>query len=395
MKVLLIDPAFYSPFYDLALMKELVEEGVEARLAASPFVHADIEVPGELEVLELFFRFSALKPVSQHPGVRKVVRAVEYPFNWLVLFFHLLISGYDCLHFQWAVAPRFDYYLILVLKKILGIPVVYTAHNALPHEENKRNIKVYRRIYQLADQLITLTEDQKDRLLAFTPLNPEQVAVIPHGGYLDLISPRGRSEIRDKIPNPQGKQVIAFCGLIKPYKGLDVLLEAFQRVRREKNNVLLAVLGKPQGNFLAYRQLIRELEIPPEDLYFDLRYLPLPTMRDYLMGADAAVLPYRSATQSGQVAFYYELGIPVIASAVGGLPEQVFDGETGRLVPAGDPVQLAQAILWILDKSAKEMEAMRENMNSLVSEEFGWESIARSTRKVYERVTSKGQHGDG
>ena len=388
MKILLIDPAFYSPFYDLALMNGLAGIDVDVKLASSPFVHTDIKIPDDLIVLDLFFHLSKFKLISQSAWLRKIFRAIEYPFNWLVLFINLLTSDYDCIHFQWVIAPKLDFYLILLLKKLFRIPVVYTAHNALPHEEKRRNKNVYRKIYKLVDKIITLTAHEKNKLLSFTQIDSNKVSVIPHGGYLDLVSQCDQDRIHEKIPNPNNKKIVAFCGLIKPYKGLDILLEAFREVHNNEE-VLLAVLGKPQSDFSEYQRLIERFEIPSEDLYLDLRYLPLPTMMDYIKQADVAVLPYRSATQSGQVVFYYELGIPVIASAVGGLHEQVFNHKTGMLFPNGDVEQLAKTILLILGKSPEEISMMREEMYSIISAEFSWESIAKSTFEVYEDVTSK------
>jgi glycosyltransferase involved in cell wall biosynthesis len=137
-------------------------------------------------------------------------------------------------------------------------------------------------------------------------------------------------------------RVLLFFGLIRPYKGLEVLLYAFALVADELDATLL-VVGEFYEDRGRYDEMIERLGIGPRLRVVD-RYVPNEDVEMYFRAADVAVLPYRTATQSGIVQTAYSFHLPVIVTSVGGLPDVVRDGETGYVVPPGDPEALAGAI---------------------------------------------------
>jgi glycosyltransferase involved in cell wall biosynthesis len=137
--------------------------------------------------------------------------------------------------------------------------------------------------------------------------------------------------------------VLLFFGYIRKYKGLHVLLDALATVRRELD-VTLVVAGEFYDDETAYRDHVRKLGLE-QSVVFQSQYLPNDQVRIYFSAADAVVLPYLSATQSGIAQIAYNFDTPVIVTQVGGLAEVVHDNRTGFVVPPHDPDALAQAIL--------------------------------------------------
>jgi len=125
--------------------------------------------------------------------------------------------------------------------------------------------------------------------------------------------------------------VALFFGHIRPFKGLDIALDAWRQL---KSNVTLIVAGEPWWN----------ASYPPQpDVRFDLRFIPDSEIANYFAAADVVLAPYRSEAQSGVALTAFHFARPVIATAVGGLPE-IIDGRNGILVPPEDPASLAKAV---------------------------------------------------
>jgi glycosyltransferase involved in cell wall biosynthesis len=136
---------------------------------------------------------------------------------------------------------------------------------------------------------------------------------------------------------------LLFFGIVRRYRGLDVLLRALPAVLKERP-VRLVVAGEFWDPAERYRELARELRI---EEHVDIRpgYVPEPELLELLRSADVMVAPYRSATQRGAVEMAFVAGLPVVASRVDGLADQVEHGDTGLLVPPDDPDALSQALL--------------------------------------------------
>jgi glycosyltransferase involved in cell wall biosynthesis len=140
---------------------------------------------------------------------------------------------------------------------------------------------------------------------------------------------------------PADRPLLLFCGLVRPYKGLDVLLEAMALLKRPMH---LLVAGEFwQGGLASYQAQIERLDLTECVTIID-DYLPDELLTACIDRANVVVLPYRSATQSAMVQTAFGRGKPVITTNVGGLAEAVEDGRTGLIVPPENPQALAAAI---------------------------------------------------
>jgi glycosyltransferase involved in cell wall biosynthesis len=159
-----------------------------------------------------------------------------------------------------------------------------------------------------------------------------------------------------KVSEPskkQGKTILNF-GMIRPYKGVDILVRALPKVLERHPDAHLKIVGevfykkKGQDEEAKLRALIESLNLK-STVTLDLRYVPNEEIPGIFLNADVAVFPYREATQSGTVTIAYSYNLPVIVTSVGGLPDAVIDGKSGFIVPPEDADRLADAIINFFD----------------------------------------------
>jgi len=123
-------------------------------------------------------------------------------------------------------------------------------------------------------------------------------------------------------------------------------------------------------------------------VFLDLRYIPLEEVGALMRLASVAVYPYRSSTQSGSLQVAYTFGRPVIATAVGGLPEVVEEGRSGFLVPVQSPRDLADKILLLINNPDL-TKVMGTYARHLSQTRFSWRSVARQIVKVYDQLLER------
>ncbi|PRY01476.1 glycosyltransferase family 4 protein [Allonocardiopsis opalescens] len=204
------------------------------------------------------------------------------------------------------------------------------CHNVLPHERRRFDPALMRALLRRVDRVLVHSGEQRAAALRLVP--GAQVAAAPLPPHLPAAPPAAPRD-----GEPLGR--LLFFGIVRPYKGLDVLLRALAQVP----GVGLTVAGEFWGGTEPVRAQLAELGIADR---VELRdgYLPASRLPELFAAADALVLPYRSATASQNAWLGHEHGLPVIASRVGTFPEQIRDGEDGLLVPPGDADALAGAI---------------------------------------------------
>ncbi len=217
-----------------------------------------------------------------------------------------------------------------ILCAFIKAPVLFTCHNVFPHERFPFDTFLTKFTLRKGDFFILHSETEVKELLSILPKAKYRINMHPTYSAFRMKEVKER-ETKEKR--------LLFFGLVRPYKGLRILLEAMKGLR----DVYLTVAGDFGGTLKEYEELSRELGISERIELID-RYIPDKEVQGYFENCDAVVLPYISATQSGiaQVAFGFKK--PVIATAVGGLPEVVKDAVTGVITKAGDPDDLRRGI---------------------------------------------------
>jgi len=303
----------------------------------------------------------------------------------------LLLERPDIVHFQWLTDPTEEYRFMRVLR-IFGFKLVYTAHNLLPHGANSVEDRLkYRNLYRVPDKLIVHAENSKGDLASSFQIDPDKIAVIPNGVYdffFDSSQPVSRAAAREQLGIAEHEKVILFFGIIRGYKGLEYLIEAFTQVKARVDNATLLIAGEisraNRQEFAYYTKLLTSLKDRADVRHID-GYIPDSDVGGLFVASDLVVLPYVKTYTSGVLLAAYGAGKPVVATNTGGLGELVEPGKSGLLVPPTDPHALAEAITTML-LNPEELHTMGGYAKHLATTRYSWQRIATQTRDLYQAV---------
>jgi glycosyltransferase involved in cell wall biosynthesis len=220
-------------------------------------------------------------------------------------------------------------------------PVIGLVHNALPHERLPAARFLARRFLSRCDGILALSDSVAGEIRALGFAGPLEVT--PHPTYDQFGPPQSRSDARSTLGLAPDHAVLLFFGLVRRYKGLDVLLEALPEALEANPELQLVVAGEFYDDAEAYRAQARDLGIEAQVRFTD-RFVPDDEVADWFAASDLVVQPYRSATQSGVVNVAAHYGKPLVVSGVGGLADSVRSFGAGIVVAPDDPRELAQAI---------------------------------------------------
>ena len=354
MKVHVVDPPAYTPPYDHELCAALAAAGVEVELITGPFRHGEVPEPNGYERRELFYR----------QGATRVARAAAHVPD--MLRYRQTARAADVIHFQWLAIPSLDRHLLP-----RGRPLVITAHEILGRDGGARGRAAQAALLRCFDAVIAHSNDGRNRLISEAALDPDRVHVIPVGVFAHLAQlPEG--PLPPELPATDRPVVLDF-GLIRPYKGLDVLLEAWQGVQDAE----LWVIGSPRYDITAL-----QAGAPPS-VHFVTRFVTDLELAAAFRRADLVVLPYRESEQSGVLATAIAFGKPILTTEVGGFAEL---GAALQLVPPGDPAALQAGLTDLLTNEQARLK-LGASAGALAHGKLSWARIARDTRALYEATS--------
>jgi glycosyltransferase involved in cell wall biosynthesis len=226
-----------------------------------------------------------------------------------------------------------------------------------------------------ADQVIVHADSARQQLLDRGGHRPESVHVIPIGAYDFYRSLAGADY-------PERPNTILFFGRIWGYKGLMHLIQAEPRITQAIPDARIVIAGQGED----FGKYARAMVNPA---HFEVHNYRIPNSKvsELFQSASVVVLPYVEASQSGVIPVAYAFGKPVVATAVGGIPDIVEDGLTGRLVPPADPDSLAEAIVDLLKDDEGRLE-MGHRARERGKNELSWASVAEQTLRVYKEARS-------
>ena len=388
---MVIDACQFTANYNYCLLDALAKKGEKIVYATTKFAHGYIPDPPDVAVFRCFFFLARMAGMmTSSASIRRFLRAIEYPLNLLILLAYVLMKRIKVVHFIWVVSPQLDYLLIRLLQ-LTGCHIVYTAHNPFPHEPKAGDVRKYSRIYQRVDHVIALTNYTRNEIMAHCGILAGKISVLPHGDYEALFSRYGCNDALAKKVRQKaaGRKIIAFLGHIRPYKGLEVFIDAFGLIKQRMSQSFFLVAGSVLiGDKKDLEEKLAK-SCKPEDIWTDLRFVPVEDIKAYLSVIDVLVQPYISASQSGNTVMAYAAGVPVISTNVGGLAEMTEDGKTGYVIAPGDPQAIADAIIKCFE--ADNYEKMSRNARRAAAEQFNWEKIAEQTAAIYRRFETTAQ----
>jgi glycosyltransferase involved in cell wall biosynthesis len=401
LRVQLVDPSAFTPPYDHALASALARAGADVELVTSRFAYGAVPRGRGYAVTESFYR---IVPGAAGSRLRLLAKLAQHVPDMLRYRRHARVA--DVVHFQWLTVQPLDVHL-LPPRTIAGRrrPLVLTAHDVLPREPRPGQLDAQRRLYERVDAVVVHSEHGAARLREELAVDPAKVHVIPHGAFTHLVpgsgavvpgagrdaasagAPAAAAAAAPTPPRPlppelaavpRERPVVLFFGLLRPYKGVDVLLEAWRGIEDAE----LWIVGLPKLDLAPLRAAA------PPNVRFVSRFVADDEIPAFFDRADLVVLPYREIDQSGVLFTALAFGTPLLLSAVGGFPEVAATG-AAELVAPGDPAALHAALARLLaDPAARGRLAAAAR--AAAAGPYAWDAIGRQTLALYRSLASAG-----
>jgi glycosyltransferase involved in cell wall biosynthesis len=407
MRVHLVDPSAYTPPYDDALARALARAGAQVELYTSRFTYAPVSVPDGYSRHEHFYRladWSAGTPARTGSGPRsRATRALKLAEHVPeMLSYRRLARSADIVHFQWLPVQPLDLHLLPTPRSPVAggananatarPRLVITAHDILPREPRPGQRHAQRGLYAHFDAVVVHSEHGRARLTAELGVERSRVHVIPHGALLPgqaqwlPVAAEAASEAADASqPDlPSGFReadgpVALFFGLLRAYKGLDVLLQAWREAQPLHGELWIVGMPRMQRNALAQHATAGVRVLP--------RFVSDAELAAFLHRASLVVLPYREIDASGAAMTAIGAGVPLLLSDAGSFPELATSG-AARVVPAGDAPALAQALRSLLSDPPT-LRAMACRAREAAAGAYAWDNVAAQTLALYEALLSQ------
>ncbi|HET9718715.1 MAG TPA: glycosyltransferase [Solirubrobacteraceae bacterium] len=359
----LVDPSAYTPPYDRALAAALARAGASVRLVTTRFAYGEVPAAEGYEVAYDFYRHARGAAGSR---VRRALKLAEHVPD--MLRYRRSAERADVVHFQWLTVPVLD------LGLLPDRPVVLTAHDLLPREPRPGQLRAQRRLLQRVSAVIVHSQAGRRAVVEGVGVDPGRVHVVPHGAFDHLTKLAGSLPV--ELP-PTDRPVVLYFGLIRPYKGLEVLLEAW----RQLSGAELWVVGRPMMDISGLRAGAQD------SVRWVPRFVTDGEAASLLRRAEVVVLPYTRTErfdQSGVLASALGFGKAIALTDVGGFAEIAAAG-AARLVRPGDPGALAGALRALLEDP---VERRRLERSALAAARgvYSWEAAAQKTLDVYGRI---------
>jgi glycosyltransferase involved in cell wall biosynthesis len=383
MRVQLVDPSSFTPPYDHALASALARAGADVELVCAAFPYGEVPAPEGYRLTHGFY--------GRVRGPAGSWRRRAGKLAWHVpdmLAQRRRASAADVVHFQWLDLQWLDRWLLP------DRPRVMTAHDLLPREPRVGQAAAQRALYERMDAIVVHSDYGRAQLVERLGLEAQRVHVIRHGAFEHLARGAEDAPLPAELAAVRGP-VVLFFGLLRPYKGIEVLLEAWRQLDRRQ-------LGEPggqaRGGPLAELWIVGRPRMAlgplrataPPGVRFVARYVSDRELAAYFRRADIVVLPYLATERfdfSGVLATALAFARPTVVSDIGGLGEVAAAGGA-RAVAPGDACALAGALAQLLGDPAARA-ALARGAAALAAGPYSWAEAAARTLDLYRRLSAR------
>lgn len=381
--------------YALGLAVALTAEGVLVDFIGSD----DLSVPDLLSNPRLTFlnlRGDLRPDVS---AMAKALRVLKY---YAKLVIYATTAKPKLFHILWNnKLELFDRTVLMLYYKLLGKKLLFTAHNVNIRKRdsndtwlNRLSLKIQ---YKLSNHIFVHTEQMKHELIFEFDVPKSKVSVIPFG--INNTVPNtslSTAQARERVGVKRHDKAILFFGNIAPYKGLEYLVAAFIEILKTDQNYRLIIVGKPkqdEGYWKRIQQAIAQRNIR-DRVTQTIEYVPDEQTELYFKAADVLVLPYTRVFQSGVLFLGYSFGLPVIASDVGSLKEEIVENKTGFVFKLQDVPDLAGKIEHYFNSDLFQyLESHRAEIKAYANERYSWSKVAGITTEIYSELLGSSKVG--
>ncbi len=370
---------YYTAYLSRALLKERVNlkvGSISYYLDPTCFTSRGVKLdPGALDAVGKF-RLPRLP--------RRILKLLESILNLSALALRFFLSPPDIVHVQYLPMLQsrlpLDRWFVQFCRK-RGSKIVLTVHDLLPHDTGEAHKHIFRDLYRMVDGIICHSDNIRTRLRTEFSVSEGKIAVIPHGPFFyDLPATNSEQTLRS-FDLESRKLLVLWQGIIFPYKGIDLLLIAWQHVEANSDDASLLIVGTGAPEFAEQiREQISRLGLKRVKLH--LRFISTEELVALYRAADIVVYPYRAITTSGALATGLALGKTIVASNLPVFRELLTDRENALLVDPNNSVELAAALI----KLSRDSQLRSQLAANVLAMHFGdesWLSIANRTKNFY------------
>jgi D-inositol-3-phosphate glycosyltransferase len=280
--------------------------------------------------------------------------------------------------------------------KLCGRRVVFTAHNVnaskRDRNDNWLNQLTLRIQYRLVDHIFVHTLKASEEMQTDFGVGPDKISVIPFGINNTIqATDLSRAQAKRLLGVRDAELTMLFFGQIAPYKGVEYLLKAFIELAREKTEYRLVIAGSPKWDGQYWRRMEEIIKASGLEgrIVQRIGFVPDEQTEVFFKAADVLILPYTDIFQSGVLSLAYSFGLPVVATDVGSLSEEIIENETGFICKARDANDLAAVIRhYFSSELYSQLETRRKIIREYANERFSWKKVAKATGEVYANLVT-------
>lgn len=324
----------------------------------------------------------------------KINRVLVYYIKLLV---YTMKTDSKVFHILWLNKfVFFDRTIMNLIYKMFGKKLVFTAHNIDQQERDRKSTKINKIslqiLYNIVDHIFVHTEKMKYQLINEFNIDGKKIKVIPFGiNTLIPVTDIKREEAKKKLGLNLSNKIILFFGRIAPYKGLELLISAFDRVVKSNDDYRLVIAGQTMDrNSKGYWKNIKEMIVERELQKYIIQrieYIPDEDIEIYYKSADVLILPYSHIFQTGVLFISYYFGLPVIATDVGSFREDIIDGKTGLVCNKNDEIGLSGKIIEYFNSNLYDnIENNCKYIQEYANEKYSWDKVSLDTIGIYKKV---------
>jgi glycosyltransferase involved in cell wall biosynthesis len=354
--------------YNERLAREFQQAKDEVNIETFSLQYPEFLFPGTTQ-------YSSL-PAPEELKIHVSVNSIN-PFNWIKIGWKLRKQQPDILVVKfWLpfMAPCLGT-ICRIAKSNKHTKIISILDNIIPHEKRIGDTLFTKYFVNSVDGFIAMSDSVYNDLSVFNTTKPRLLN--PHPLFDNYGESVSKQEAIQQLQLDINKKYILFFGLIRDYKGLDILLKAMATENLRHSDIQLIVAGEYYSNKDEYEKLIQELQVQNK-IHLHTRFIPDDEVYKFFCAADVVVQPYKHATQSGVTQICYHFNKPMIVTNVGGLPEIVPNNKVGLVVEPNEQA-VSDAILHFYNEN-KETEFVQNILEE--KKKYSWKLMAEKVKSL-------------
>lgn len=376
MKITIIGPSYPNrggiALFSNRLAEALIKDGHEVNIITFKLQYPSFLFPGKTQY--------SSEADKSNLKITRTINAIN-PFNWFKVGKQLRVSKPDLVIFKYwmpFMAPCFGT-IAKVIKKNKSTKILAIVHNLFPHERHFGDTQLSAYFMKSMDGFICMSQSVLDDLNSLDVNKPKGLS--PHPLYDNFGMEKTREEALLALNLDTSFNYLLFFGIVRKYKGLDLILKAFADKKINDGSRKLIVAGEFYEDDKEYRDIIKKHQLE-DSVVLRNSFIPDDEVVNYFCAADIVVQPYKHATQSGVTQIAYHFNKPMLVTDVGGLKEIVPHNKVGYVVQPNEK-SVAEALLDFYQNSRAEgfITGVKEE-----KQKYSWQKMVDTITELYKQL---------